>query len=201
MTPETRETAIKWLQNEIRSLRLAPTINGCGPENWADLLEIMETCLEAVRGHGSEPLTLEQLREMDGQPVWIHTFSSKSKKTNIEQWALVASAGEYSVSFIRVAVAGRMEKRCKDYGKTWRAYAYQPARIDREAWTAEWRELHGDKMVGLDDCGDDVYRHYHYSVCTSCGKGSAVKSNFCPVCGKAMTPEAWAMLEKRLRGW
>lgn len=54
MTPETRETAIKWLQNEIRSLRLAPTINGCGPENWADLLEIMETCLEAVSGHGEQ---------------------------------------------------------------------------------------------------------------------------------------------------
>ena len=126
MTPEKRETAIKWLQNEIRSLRLAPTINGCGPENWADLLEIMETCLEAVR-------------------------------------------------------------------------AYPPAHIDREAWTAEWRELHGDKMVGLDDCGEDVYRHYHYSVCTSCGKGTAVKSNFCPSCGRAMTPEAWAELEKRLR--
>lgn len=76
----------------------------------------------------------------------------------------------------------------------------QPAHIDREAWTAEWRELHGDKMVGLDDCGDDVYRHYHYSVCTSCGKGSAVKTHFCPSCGRAMTPEAWAELEKRLRG-
>ena len=80
MTNEERETAIKWLKNEIRSLRLAPTINGCGPENWADLLEIMETCLEAVRGHGSEPLTLEQLREMDGQPVWVDS---------LKQWGIV----------------------------------------------------------------------------------------------------------------
>ena len=76
MTHEKRETAIKWLQNEIRSLRLAPTINGCGPENWADLLEIMETCLEAVKGcfvdtNKMSPLTLNQLREMDGEPVWI----------------------------------------------------------------------------------------------------------------------------------
>lgn len=76
MTPEKRETAIKWLQNEIRSLRLAPTINGCGPENWADLLEIMQTCLEAVKGcfvdtNKMSPLTLNQLREMDGQPVWV----------------------------------------------------------------------------------------------------------------------------------
>lgn len=50
MTPEKRETAIKWLTEEVRSLRMAPKINGCGPENWADLLEIMETCLEAVEG-------------------------------------------------------------------------------------------------------------------------------------------------------
>ena len=49
MTNEQRKTAIEWLQEEIRSLRLAPKINGCGPENCADLLEIMETCLEAVR--------------------------------------------------------------------------------------------------------------------------------------------------------
>lgn len=50
MTPEKREAAIKWLTDEIRSLRMAPAINGCGPENWAEQLEIMETCLEAVRG-------------------------------------------------------------------------------------------------------------------------------------------------------
>lgn len=74
MTPEKRETAIKWLTEEVRSLRMAPKINGCGPENWADQLEIMETCLEAVREcdqnatemrpgcNLGEPLTLEQLR-------------------------------------------------------------------------------------------------------------------------------------------
>lgn len=49
MTTEKRKTTIEWLKEEIRSLRLAPKINGCGPDNWADLLEIMETCLEAVR--------------------------------------------------------------------------------------------------------------------------------------------------------
>jgi hypothetical protein len=85
MTHEKRETAIKWLQNEIRSLRLAPTINGCGPENWADLLEIMETCLEAVKGcfvdtNKMSPLTLNQLREMDGQPVWVDS---------LKQWGIV----------------------------------------------------------------------------------------------------------------
>ena len=49
MTPEKREAAIKWLEWEIRSLKRAPEINGCGPENWVEQLEIMETCLEAVK--------------------------------------------------------------------------------------------------------------------------------------------------------
>ena len=86
MTQEKRTEAIKWLKEEIRSLRLAPKINGCGPENWADLLEVMETCLEAVRGYGSEPLTMEQLREMDGQPVWVQTPGIEK----YGRWAIVA---------------------------------------------------------------------------------------------------------------
>ena len=42
MTPEKKAAAIKWLTDEIRSLRMAPSINGCGPENWAEQLEVME---------------------------------------------------------------------------------------------------------------------------------------------------------------
>lgn len=49
MTSDKREKAIKYLTEEIRSLRMAPKINGCGPENWADQLEVMETCLQAVK--------------------------------------------------------------------------------------------------------------------------------------------------------
>lgn len=50
MTEEKRKKAIAWLDWEIRSLKRAPYINGCGmkPE-WAEQLEIMETCMEAVR--------------------------------------------------------------------------------------------------------------------------------------------------------
>lgn len=135
-----------------------------------------------------EPLTLEQIKQMDGHPVWLHTFSSKSKKTNVEQWALVVSSGEYSVSFVRVAVSSRLEKRCSDYGKTWIAYAYPP--IDRGKWTAKW------------------IKHDGYTECSGCEywydspeyEDDGDRPVFCPSCGRAMTPEAWAELEKRLRG-
>lgn len=127
MTNEKRETAIKWLQNEIRSLRLAPTINGCGPENWADLLEIMETCLEAVR-------------------------------------------------------------------------AYPPAHIDWEAWepcgemcrnTCMTCGHNADELFGDADYCKDCH---HYS------KWESTIHKYCERCGRPKTPEAWAELEKRLRG-
>lgn len=76
MNKERREKAIAWLKDEIRSLERAPELNGCPmtPE-WAAQLDIMRTCLEAVQDHFREvtkmvPLTLEQLREMDGKPAY-----------------------------------------------------------------------------------------------------------------------------------
>lgn len=182
MTHETRETAIKWLQNEIRSLRLAPTINGCGPENWADLLEIMETCLEAVRGHGSEPIAMEQLREMGGQPYWHVGLQTDSPEAH---WKILDP-------FVA---------RCPEdygYGKRWLAYAYQPAHIDREAW-----EPCGEcERKSCDNCRYSEYLSY-LEPCKSCENASKWKpmQNFCGECGRPLTPEAWAMLEKRLRGW
>ncbi len=191
MTHEKRETAIKWLQNEIRSLRLAPTINGCGPENWADLLEIMETCLEAVRGHGSEPLTLEQLLEMDGQPVWI------MEAPDWGHWELSEDAEDYIC-----------DRDTDLYGLTypdpdgkaglhklgWVAYAYPPARIDREAWEP------------CEYCNGAKYVYGQASAVVPNGdKGQIEKEvegdfDYCPECGRPLTPEAWDMLEKRLRG-
>lgn len=52
MTSDKREKAIKYLTEEIRSLRMAPEINGCPmtPE-WAEQISVMETCLQAVRAY------------------------------------------------------------------------------------------------------------------------------------------------------
>lgn len=66
-----------------------------------------------------------------------------------------------------------------------------------KVWRGEWRGLHGDKLIGIDDWGQDVYRHYHYSVCKKCGKGIAAKSNFCPYCGDAKTDKAVQMVMER----
>lgn len=65
-------------------------------------------------------------------------------------------------------------------------------------WRSEWKGMHGDKLVGVDDYGDDVYKHYHYSICKACGNGNAIQFDFCPRCGRAMTPEAMEIVRKRL---
>lgn len=183
MTPEKRETAIKWLKEEIRSLHIAPKINGCGPENWADLLEVMETCLDAVRGHENKPLTMEQLRKIDGQPVWVEDLKNHDRSA----WRLIYwDRGKYLVLIAKSSDGYILE----EYGQTWLAYAYPPAHIDREAWTAEWIKYDG------------------YTECSKCGhwydspdsEDDGDRPAFCPSCGRAMTPAAWAELEKRLKG-
>lgn len=123
MTNEAKDRAIRWLTEEVRSLRMAPSVNGCEPDNWVEQLEVMETCLEAVRDHFPDitkmvPLTLEQLREMGGQPYWHVGLQDDSPEPH---WKILDTF---------------VAKHPEDYGygKRWLAYAYPPAHIDREAW-------------------------------------------------------------------
>ena len=121
MTPEKRKKAIQWLTEECRSLRMAPKINGCGPENWADLLEIMETCLEAV----------------------------------------------------------------------WR---FPSAHIDREAWEP-------CECCGRKTCTTCRRFPWHDEACKKCENQNLwVPNKYCHNCGRPLTKEAWADLEKRLMG-
>lgn len=74
----------------------------------------------------NEPLTLEELREMDGEPIWLHTFSAVQKKTNIAQWAILESVGNANAVFLRGGCNARLTKWFANYGKTWLAYRHKP---------------------------------------------------------------------------
>ena len=138
MKSDKREKAIKYLPEEIRSLRLAPKINGCGPENWAEQLEVMEACLQAVRSaHFADagkmqPLTVEQMREVVGKPYWHVGLQEDSPKPH---WKILDPF---------------VSKHPEDYGygKRWLAYAYPPAHIDREAWVSVEDRLPEDNKDG-----------------------------------------------------
>lgn len=194
MNQERREKSIAWIKEEIRSLELAPELNGCPmtPE-WAEQLDIMRTCLEAVLDHFPDTtkmvkLTLEQLREMDGRPVWVEDLEKPEKSG----WRLIYwDRGKYLVLLAKSAAGYILE----EYGETWIAYSYPPAHINREAWeSCEWCGDLGDSRYKLyagfcmQKAADDIFEE------------ETEKLNHCPKCGRPLTPEAWAELENRLRG-
>lgn len=214
MTNEAREKAIRWLTEEVRSLRLAPKVNGCKPDNWAEQLEVMETCLELVRGcnqvanksqFGCDPLKMEQLREMDGQKVLLY----RMKSTEPLEPGTVKQNGDV------IGDAGMLAYH-ELYLETWVAFTYPPAHIDMAAWkpcnycanTMRNREVYKtEKYAGVCDfevfldCGEEIavnaYNHqtpYTDEICFS------FPVSYCPKCGRPLTEEARAELEKRLRG-
>lgn len=132
------------------------------------------------------PLTLEQLREMDGQPVWV-------KPTNEKEYA--------DVSGWCVCLDGRVEVpgvecfawRFENYGSEWIAYPYPPVHIEREAWKGCQLCNKSDYISGSATATTEFLGGKFLSRC----KG---EFSFCPCCGKPLTESAWAELEKRLRG-
>lgn len=131
----------------------------------------------------NEPLTLEQLRETDGKPVWVKLIEPTQGQR--EGWVIVYKNNGYAA----VQRWTTWVLWYKDYGKTWIAYAYPPAHIDREEWAAKW--VNSMPVLGAGDLE---------TRCASCGNLVLFETPFCPYCGKAMTEEAWEELEKRVRG-
>ena len=141
-----------------------------------NLLELSEQ--EIIRRN-----SLERLREMDGQPVWIERIEAPYDG----KWFIVNYADTENPDKTLYTDSG---VTYSEYGKYFIAYPYPPAHIDRSEWTAEW-----------------IYPENEWNLprCSKCGCNSkdatyGHKDRFCPKCGRAMTEEAWAELERRLRG-
>ena len=153
-----------------------------------------------------DPLGLEQLRKMDGKPVWVET------KAGSKFWAIVTnncvSSGYERYLWI---------DEDTEYDKTWLAYAYSPAHIDREAWEKPCNMCGGEKTLYQHTNTTKLFMNTFGEAATlvtecmacppyadCCIKGisanSAFKINFCPKCGRPLTEEAWAELKKRFRG-
>lgn len=79
----------------------------------------------------------------------------------------------------------------------WIAYAYPPDHIDWEAW----------KPCGACKNGEITVHVPEFRAMAVCNQHMdhdafdlTLRPRFCPWCGRPMTEEAWAELEKRLRG-
>lgn len=97
--------------------------------------EACRIAAEALRrgtSHASdEPLTLEQLRGMDGRPVWCKLLINGKS-----EWAIIRIVETSKTWFVALAGASQGFGDKDTYGKTWIAYAYPTAHIDREVWVS-----------------------------------------------------------------
>lgn len=69
-----------------------------------------------------EPLTLDELRQMDGEPVWVQSPGVPE----YGRWAIVEGVGENCLFL-------HDDFTCHDYGKTWLAYRKKPEEDDHDA--------------------------------------------------------------------
>ena len=142
----------------------------------------------------NKALTLEQLREMDGEPVYVHNLFPAKRKFEW-QWALVckergnAEATTYTYRFL-------------DYGKTWIAYRRPPE-------GGEINKITVVQHLGrLEDVAlRPVSREQVEKVWTGCEKCHNqdnwppwIENGFvyCPKCGTPLTSWAWEKQMKRL---
>ena len=127
-----------------------------------------------------EPLTQDQLQEIDGQPVWIEIIKRLPFKS---MWMI----SDYQTLGVRFDL--------RDYGQTWLAYSYPPAHINREAWEP------CSRCKSCSSCAHFLSNDA-YEFCKRCitGQEHIPLTNYCPKCGRPLTQEAWAELENRLRG-
>lgn len=144
------------------------------------------------------PLSINQLKKMVGMPVWVECLSPKKYESPPVGWRIVEKS-----------IMGRIgvwnEESCfaeRDYRKDW--IAYTAKRIDREAWEpCEWcgEWIGGDCRPREQDAGYKLYAGYCKQVAADdFYEDETEELNYCPICGRPITDQAWAELEKRLRG-
>ena len=92
------------------------SVRGCAINRAAaEMIEKLAAENESLRNPPNSPLTLEELREMDGEPVWIRTKYDASKSF----WAIVNTKGDQVESYARVELF-------EDYWSDWLAYRRKP---------------------------------------------------------------------------
>lgn len=137
------------------------------------------------------PVTAEQLKRKIGDPLWVESARRA-------EWMILWGYNPpevYGRSFIFTRRTAQKEMfPFSGLGITWRAYSYPPAYIDRSELTAYWKEYTGAD-AGFHYCSKCKQQAVNYDDSVDVVE---VLSDFCPFCGRAMTPEAWAELENRL---
>lgn len=133
-----------------------------------------------------KPLTLEELRKMDGKPVQYEATGEIFivDLNNPEFGECLVNADGYYIPLHRAVD--------RAFGR--RFFAYERPRLDRSAWEP------CEHCKTCDTCKHQFGRMYCSKNGWGCKNGSNYipKANFCSNCGRPLTDVAWEMLEKRL---
>ena len=124
----TREEAIEVLENPDVSIGVAARI-GQDPEYWRKLRPALDMAISALRQQEHfrevtkkvEPLTLDELRQMDGEPVYCVEITGR------EEW-LFRRDGGFSDMYGEFTSDDFMV--WDNYGKLWWCYRQKPEEDD-----------------------------------------------------------------------
>lgn len=133
----------------------------------------------------NKALTLEELRQMDGKPVYYKTA---------KMWFIVA-LNHPDFGDCAINVSGQYIPLKKAERQN-RFYAAEPPHLDRSAWElCEKCRSCRTCIHAIESMSDST------GTCFWCDYMDKYKPmNFCPECGRPLTDAAWEMLEKRLEG-
>ena len=116
--PLTLDDAIAHLDDTLSDTRRKWSCESCRMEHVQLRAWLAE--LREIKQERNTPLTLDELRQMDGEPVWVQSPGVPE----YGRWAIVEGVGENCLFL-------RDDFTCHDYGKTWLAYRQKPEEDDR----------------------------------------------------------------------
>ena len=123
----TLEEAIKNREKCLRSLEaLEQKSNPQNEEAVRWSVKALKFMQRSTLTPPNEPLTIEQLREMDGEPVWCKWLLPEDRAIEQGKWFIVISGDKAGLEIKRPAEYGCHFCKIDDYGKTWLAYRRPP---------------------------------------------------------------------------
>ena len=121
----TREEAIEWMQEKKASFERAPDLNGCPmTECWQKAIDVYDMAISALRQQDQSPdsgkmmpLTLDELRKMDGEPVYSVEITGREEWLFRRDGGFADMYGEFTSDDFMV---------WDNYGKLWWCYRQKP---------------------------------------------------------------------------
>ena len=130
----TREEAIEWMQEEKASFERAPDLNGCPmTECWQKAIDVYDMAISALRQQDNsigieaiKPLTLAELRQMDGEPVYSVEITGREEWLFRRDGGFADMYGEFASDDFVI---------WDNYGKLWWCYRQKPEEEDKHEKT------------------------------------------------------------------